>query len=161
MVAPILFHLLVNCRTTPLSDIKSLPRRCIMYLLLPLVTSIYIGSRLCLIALAFASLRAITRSRVPDYLDELSRERPLKDLGFSLEVSRFTTASKRTIMQTCKKSFHASVVLSHLWSALIEVFLNETSPGYYLAQIVTAFQTRYGKACWYVHALQKTTDSWL
>lgn len=82
MVAPILLPLLVNCRTTPLSDIKSLPRRCIMYLLLPLVTSIYIGSRLCLIALAFASLRAITGSRVPDYLDELSRERPLKTWGF-------------------------------------------------------------------------------
>ena len=85
-----------------------------MYLLLPLVTSIYIGSRLCLIALAFASLRAITGRLVPDYLDELSRERPLKDLGFSLEVSRFTTTSKRTIIRTCKKSFHASVVFSHL-----------------------------------------------
>ena len=59
MVAPILLPLLVNCWTTPLSDIKGLPRRCIIYLLLPFVTSIYVGSRLCLIALAFASLRVM------------------------------------------------------------------------------------------------------
>ena len=58
MVAPILLPLLVNCWTT-LSDTKCLPRRCIIYLRLPLITSIYVSSRLCLIALAFASLRAM------------------------------------------------------------------------------------------------------